>query len=79
MNAPSLKQRGYSSALPPLQLGNGLTLLPNSPAYHRGIDPSALSRIPSTIVSDLKQWIYADINGKARPQAGGCDLGAYQH
>jgi hypothetical protein len=79
VNAPSLTQGAYSSALPPLQLGNGLTLLPNSPAYNRGIDPSTLSGIPSAIVSDLKQWIYTDINGKARPQGGGCDLGAYQH
>ena len=79
VNAPSLTQGGYSSALPPLQLGNGLTLLLNSPAYNRGIDPSTLSGIPSAIVSDLKQWIYTDINGKARPQGGGCDLGAYQH
>jgi len=62
-----------------LQLGNGLTLLLISPAYNRGIDPSTLSGIPSAIVSDLKQWIYTDINGKARPQGGGCDLGAYQH
>jgi len=79
VNAPSLTQGGYSSALPPLQLGNGLTLLLISPAYNRGIDPSTLSGIPSAIVSDLKQWIYTDINGKARPQGGGCDLGAYQH
>ena len=69
----------YATALPPSQLGNRLALLPTSPAYNRGIDPSTLSGLPANIVSDLKQYIYVDINGKARPQGGGCDLGAYQH
>jgi hypothetical protein len=30
-------------------------------------------------VNDLKTYIYTDINGKARPQAGAFDLGAYQY
>jgi hypothetical protein len=38
-----------------------------------------LSGLPSAIASDLKNYIYTDINGKARPQGGGSDLGAYQH
>jgi hypothetical protein len=38
-----------------------------------------LSGVPSAIVSDLKLYIYTDINGKTRPQGGGSDLGAYQH
>ena len=79
VNAPSLTQYGYSTALPPLQLGTDLTLLPASPAYGKGIDPSTLSGLSSAIVSDLKNYIYTDINGKARPQGGGSDLGAYQH
>jgi hypothetical protein len=33
----------------------------------------------SAIVSDLKKYIYTDINGKVRPQGGSVDLGAYQH
>lgn len=79
VNPPSLTQYGYSSALPPLQLGNDLTLQSGSPAYGQGIDPSTLPGLPSAIVSDLKNYIYTDINGKARPQGGGSDLGAYQH
>jgi hypothetical protein len=69
----------YATSLAPSLLGNGLTLLPLSPAYNKGIDPSTLSGVPSTIVTDLKKYIYTDINGKARPQGGGSDLGAYQH
>ena len=69
----------YATALAPSLLGNGLTLLPLSPAYNIGIDPSTLSGVPSAIVTDLKKYIYTDINGKARPQGGSSDLGAYQH
>jgi hypothetical protein len=65
--------------MPASQLGTALTLLPLSPAYSRGIDPSTLSGMASAIVSDLKKYIYTDINGKARPQGGSVDLGAYQH
>jgi len=76
---PSLSIGGYATSLAPSLLGNDLTLLPTSPAYNRGIDPSTLSGVPASIVSDLRKYIYTDINGKARPQSGGCDLGAYQH
>ncbi len=79
VSAPSLTQGGYSSAMPASQLGTALTLLPLSPAYSRGIDPSTLSGLSSTIISDLKKYIYTDMNGKARPQGGSVDLGAYQH
>ena len=79
LNPPSLSGGQYAAALAAALLGNGLTLLPLSPAYGRGIDPSTLSGVPSAIVSDLKNHIYTDINGKARPQGGGSDLGAYQH
>jgi Bacterial Ig domain/Putative Ig domain/Immunoglobulin domain/Right handed beta helix region/Immunoglobulin I-set domain len=79
VSAPSLTQYGYSTALPPLQLGTDLTLQSGSPAFGKGIDPSALPWLPSAIVSDLKNYIYADINGKPHPQGGGSDLGAYQH
>jgi hypothetical protein len=78
VNAPSLTQGGYSSALPASQLGNGLEVLAGSPAYNQGVDPAAISGQSSVIVIDLKKYIYTDINGKARPQ-GGADLGAYQH
>jgi len=63
----------------PLQLCTDLTLQSGSPAFGQGIDPSTLSGLPSAIVSDLKNYIYTDINGKPRPQGGGSDLGAYQH
>jgi hypothetical protein len=79
LNPPSLGAGGYASALLPSLLSNALTLLPLSPAYGKGIDPSTLSGLPAAIVSDLKTHIYTDINGKARPQGGGVDLGAYQH
>src|SRR5690349_3408368 len=79
LNPPSLGAGGYANALAPSLLSTALTLLPTSPAYNRGIDPSTLSGLPANIVSDLKKYIYTDINGKARPQGGGVDLGAYQH
>jgi hypothetical protein len=70
---------GYATSLAPSLLSTGLTLQAASPAYNRGIDPSTLSGVPANIVSDLKKYIYTDINGKARPQGGGSDLGAYEH
>ena len=77
---PSLSIGGYTTSLAPSLLGSGLTLTPLlSPALGRGIDPSTLSGLPANIVSDLKLYIYTDINGKARPQGGGSDLGAFQH
>jgi hypothetical protein len=79
LSAPSLGSGGYATSLAPSLLGTGLTLLPTSPAYGKGIDPSTISGLSASIVSDLKTYIYTDINGKARPQGGGSDLGAYQH
>jgi len=79
VNAPKLGSNGYANSLAPSLLGNGLTLLTGSPAYGRGVDPSSLSGLNSSIASDLKKYIYTDINGKARPQGSGSDLGAYQH
>jgi Big-like domain-containing protein len=80
VNAPSLGIGAYATSLAPSLLGTGLTLTPLlSPALGIGIDPSTLSGLPSAIVSDLKQYIYTDINGNPRPQGGGSDLGAYQH
>lgn len=69
----------YATALAPSLLGDGLTVLPASPAIGIGIDPTTLPNLPADIVNDLKTYIYTDINGKARPQGGGVDLGAYQH
>ena len=79
VNPPSLSIGGYTSSLAPSLLGTGLTLQASSPAYNRGIDPSTLSGLAASIASDLKKYIYTDINGKARPQGSGSDLGAYQH
>jgi len=80
LNPPSLSIGAHSTSLAPSLLGNALTLTALlSPALGKGIDPSTLPGLPSSIVSDLKNYIYVDINGKARPQGGGSDLGAYQH
>ena len=79
VNPPSLNMGGYSNSLAPSLLGTGLTLQASSPAYNHGIDPSTLSGLNSSIVSDLKKYIYTDINGKPRPLGTAPDLGAYQH
>ena len=79
LSPPILAIGGFATALAPSLLGNALTLLPLSPAYGKGIDPSTLSGLPAAIASDLKTYVYTDINGKARPKGGGVDLGAYQH
>jgi hypothetical protein len=79
VNPPSLSGGQYATALAPSLLGNGLTLQPSSPAIGKGIDPSTLSGLPSALASDLKKYIYTDINGNPRPLGGGSDLGAYQH
>jgi hypothetical protein len=77
---PTLSIGGYATSLAPSLLGTGLTLTPLlSPALGKGIDPSTVPGVSVNIVSDLKLYIYTDINGKARPQGGGSDLGAYQH
>ena len=78
LNPPLLNAGGFVNALAPSLLGNGLSLLPLSPAIGTGIDPSTLSGIPSAIASDLKKYIYSDINGNPRPAAS-FDLGADQH
>jgi len=68
----------YATVLPPLRLGSGLTLERSSPAIARGIDPTALPNLPQAIVTDLKKYIYTDINGNRRKLGGPIDLGAYQ-
>jgi hypothetical protein len=77
INPPNLGGGQYATALAPSLLGDGLALLPLSPARGKGIDPSTLPNLPAAIVTDLKKYVYTDINGKPRPQ-GGFDLGAYQ-
>ncbi|HLB90377.1 MAG TPA: right-handed parallel beta-helix repeat-containing protein [Terriglobales bacterium] len=66
-----------ATALNPSLLGNDLTLQATSPAVSKGIDPSTISGLPSAIVTDLRKYIYTDINGTSR-SAGTWDLGAYQ-
>ena len=77
ISPPILSGGQYTTALAPSLLGDGLKLLAASPARNRGVDPSAIPNLPPAIATDLKKYIYSDINGKARPQ-GGFDLGAYQ-
>jgi hypothetical protein len=69
----------YATALNPSQLGTGLQLQPGSPGIGVGVDPTILSGNDPEITSDLKKYIYSDINGKPRRQGGPFDLGAYQH
>ena len=79
LSAPLLGLGGFVSSLAPSLLGSDLTLTPLlSPALGKGIDPSTISGLSASIVSDLKTYIYTDINGKGRPQGGNVDLGAYQ-
>jgi len=79
LSPPSLSVGGYITSLVPSLLGTALTLQSNSPAYSKGIDSSAVSGLPAAIVTDLKKYVYTDINGNPRPQGSGSDLGAYQH
>ena len=69
----------YATALAPSLLGTGLALLPLSPAYNRGIDPSTQPGLPAALVTDLRRYIYTDITGAPRTPGGPFDLGAYQH
>jgi len=60
-------------------LRDGLKLQHDSPALQRGIDPAAVPNLSEAIITDLKKYVYVDINGTARPRGGALDLGAYQH
>jgi hypothetical protein len=59
-------------------LAKGLMLHPSSPALGKGIDPAVLPNLPETIITDLKRYAYADVNGSDRPHGGTLDLGAFQ-
>lgn len=75
VNPPVLDPATPSS---PFQLDSRLMLQQSSPAISRGIDPSAPIDLPAAIVTDLRKYVYTDINGIPRPQGGRPDLGAYQ-
>jgi hypothetical protein len=80
-NPPIIDPRALgqnTSAFSPSPLGNALMLAPSSPAIGKGIDPTTLLDLPAAIVPDLKKYVYTDINGSPRPQAGRFDLGAHQ-
>jgi serralysin len=68
----------FPTTLPPSQLGNGLMLLPSSPAIATGIDPTTVPNLSKDVAADLKKYIYTDINGNLRSQEGPFDLGAYE-
>jgi len=78
VNPPVLAVGGYSSALSPLLLGNGLRLQTGSPARGYGIDATAIAGLDPNIVNDMSRYFFTDINGVARAHRGPCDLGAYQ-
>jgi hypothetical protein len=72
-------ERQYAAALPPDKLANGLRLRPGSPASNKGVDSATLPNVPAAIVTDLKKYIYKDIDGNSRTPRGSFDLGAYIH
>jgi hypothetical protein len=74
---PRDKAQHYET-LTPMVIANGLMLGSSSPALRKGIDPAILPDLSETIITDLRKYAYADVNGTARPQAGTPDLGAYQ-
>jgi hypothetical protein len=68
----------YATVLPPPRLESGLMLRPSSQAIAKGIDPVTLPKLPEAVVTDLKKYIYTDINGNQRTPGGPFDPGAYQ-
>jgi hypothetical protein len=68
----------FWDALDPRQLGNRLQLQWVSPAINTGIDPTTLTTDPA-LQAGLRQYVYQDIVGVPRPQAGAFDLGAYEY
>jgi len=78
LNPPPAAPGGYSTALDPTQLSTALTLQAGSQAIDAGIDPLSLAGLDSNIRNDLTAHVYADINGRARPQGAAFDLGAYE-
>jgi hypothetical protein len=68
----------YNNAVPPDQITNQFQLLSGSPAIGSGIDPTTIPNVSSAILTGLRTYIYKDINGNARGQGSGFDLGAYQ-
>jgi hypothetical protein len=68
----------YANTISPTALGNDLTLQTSSPATNAGIDPTSLAGSNTSLVNDISQYIYTDIDGTARPKGGPFTLGAYQ-
>jgi len=68
----------YNNAVAPDQITNQFKLQFSSPAIGAGIDPTTIPNVPSDILTGLRAYIYKDINGNARGQGSGFDLGAYQ-
>jgi hypothetical protein len=69
----------YGSALDPASLGNALMLQAGSPAIDQGIDPTTIPGLNANIIAGLRQYGMSDINGNARPQGNGFDIGAYEY
>jgi hypothetical protein len=70
--------RQYASALSPQEIADKFYLKAGSPAINSGIDPTTLTT-DSNLKKDLAQYVYKDIEGKARPQGGAFDAGAFEY
>jgi hypothetical protein len=68
----------YATALAPWLLGTALTLQATSPAIDKGIDPTTVPGASADIIVGLRQYVFKDITGRARPLGNGFDLGAYE-
>ncbi len=69
----------YRNALHPNQVGNRFTLQADSPLINAGIDPRTVPGMTAEIKAGIEQYVLKDLQGTARPQGSGFDIGAYEY